>query len=118
MLLTTLGLIQLQCVTCILSGNVLSLGIRQKRNIRGLFSYCLVLFFLYHHRQRAYQCAACSPSAPFLFCTVILPRMRGLYLFVLAGANMYKTGFRKFTKSGGSLGSCVDEERSKLRELM
>ena len=46
---------------------------------------------------------------------VPLPGRRGCNFFLLEAAR--QTG-KEITLSGGSLGSCVDEERSQLRELM
>ena len=46
-----------------------------------------------------------------------LPERRGRNFFFLPDAARLK-GKKEITLSGGSLGSCVDEERSQLRELM
>ena len=48
---------------------------------------------------------------------VPLPGRRGCNFFFSAGSRKaYRE--KEITLSGGSLGSCVDEERSQLRELM
>jgi hypothetical protein len=79
---------------------------------------CIIKFYFYFHRY-SYFCCECVN----VFCFLLIRyRIGNAMSFVMRVANARRAltlaEHKNTTLCGGSLGSRVDEERSKLRELM